>query len=91
MIDAVLGQFQCLSVSKKVRFSKNAPFQVEQRLDKETGKLHQQVLLNGNRIESWNIPPEEVFTGPLQVWISDKWHPQGGRLSVLNFIYETLK
>ncbi|CAG5077916.1 Oidioi.mRNA.OKI2018_I69.PAR.g8843.t1.cds [Oikopleura dioica] len=76
MIDALLGQFQCL--------------EIEQRFDVETGKFQKNFFFNGNIIKSWTLRQGDVFTGPLQVFISDKWHHTAELFSVVNFIYESL-
>jgi len=55
MIDAIVGQYQC--------------FSVVQRFDETIGKLRKTVFFNGNPIASKTYKREDVFTGPLQVWI----------------------
>jgi hypothetical protein len=64
-------------------------FKVIQRFDETIGKLRKTVFFNGNPIASKTYKREDVFTGPLQVWISDKWHMQAGKYTVVNFLYET--
>ena len=60
-----------------------------QRFDETIGKLRKTVFFNGNPIASKTYKREDVFTGPLQVWIPDKWHMQAGKYTVVNFLYET--
>ena len=59
-------------------------------MNEETRKFDKKVFFNGNIIKKWSFEDKDVFTGPLQVWIADKWRPTGIRFSVLNFIYENL-
>ena len=63
---------------------------VKQKRNDETGRLDKKLFFNGNVIETWSFEEEDVFTGPLQVWVADKWNPSGIRFSVLNFLYENL-
>ena len=73
---AIVGQFQCISV--------------EQILNEETQKLDHKIKFNGNTILSREYDPEEVFTGELQIWISDNFYTSAYKYQVRKFIYETI-
>ena len=64
---------------------------MEQKFDNDRGKYRKDVFFNGNIIDTrTNKEPNDIFTGPLDVFISDKWHVQGGNIKVANFLYEAL-
>jgi hypothetical protein len=73
---AIVGQYQCISV--------------EQILNEKTQKLDHMIKFNGNTILSKEYDQDKVFTGELEVWISDKWNPTANRYKVRNFIYEKI-
>ena len=73
---AIVGQFQCINV--------------EQILNEETQKLDHKIKFNGNTILSRQYDQDEVFTGELQIWISDDFIGAAGRYEVRKFIYETI-
>ena len=73
---AIVGQFQCISV--------------EQIQNEETQKLDHKIKFNGNTILSREYDPEEVFTGELQIWISDNFYNSAYKYKVRKFIYETI-
>jgi hypothetical protein len=65
-------------------------FQVEQKFSHEINKYRKDVYFNGNIIGTrTNQKLEDIFTGPLDIYISDKWHVQGGHFNVSNFLYES--
>jgi len=74
--EAILGQFQCI--------------QVEQRLNKNSGKLKHQIKFNGNAIFTKEYNEKEVFTGELQVYISDEWSNDANRFNITRFVYQSL-
>ena len=73
---AIVGQYQCISV--------------EQILNEKTQKLDHKIKFNGNTILSREYDQDEVFTGELQVWISDEWNLTANKYRVRNFIYEKI-
>ena len=73
---AIAGQFQCINV--------------EQILNFETQKLDHMIKFNGNTILSREYDPEDVFTGELEIWISDNFHSSADKYKVRNFFYETI-
>ena len=73
---AIVGQFQCINV--------------EQIMNEETQKLDHKIKFNGNAILSREYDPEEVFTGELQIWISDNFYNSAYKYKVRKFIYETI-
>ena len=73
---AIVGQYQCINV--------------EQIFNKETQKLDHKIRFNGNVIISREYDQDKVFTGELQVWISDKWNKTASKYRVRKFIYETI-
>ena len=75
-ISANIGQFQCL--------------QVEQILNRKTGKLDHKVKFDGNPVFEKSYDENEVFTGELIVHVSDPWHERAGKCRVRKFIYEIL-
>ena len=74
---AIVEQYQCISV--------------EQILNEKTQKLDHKIKFNGNTILSREYDQDKVFTGELQVYISDEWHPTANRYRVRNFFYEKIK
>ena len=74
--EAIVGQFQCINV--------------EQILNEETQKLDHKIKFNGNTILSKEYDQDEVFTGQLQIWISDNFHGTANKYKVRKFIYETI-
>ena len=74
---AIVGQYQCISV--------------EQILNEKTQKLDHKIKFNGNTILSREYDQDKVFTGELQVYISDEWHPTANKYRVRNFIYENIE
>ena len=73
---AIVGQFQCINV--------------EQILNEETQKLDHKIKFNGNTILSREYDQDEVFTGRLQIWISDNFISSAKAYIVRKFIYETI-
>ena len=76
LFEAIVGQFQCINV--------------EQILNEETQKLDHKIKFNGNTILSREYDQDEVFTGELQIWISDNFIGAAGKYEVRKFIYETI-
>jgi hypothetical protein len=76
MFEAIFKQYQCI--------------QVEQRKDEKSGKLKHQIKFNGNPIFTKEYDENEVFTGELQVFISDNWNRDANNLKVKRFVYESL-
>ena len=73
---AIVGQYQCINV--------------EQILNHETQKLDHKIIFNGNTIFFNEYDQDDVFTGELQIWISDNFNGAAGKYQVRKFIYETL-
>lgn len=66
-------------------------FQVEQKYNEKIKKYQKDIFFNGNIISTkTNDDLENIYTGPLDVFIADKWHMQGGKFTVVNFLYESL-
>ena len=73
---AIVGQYQCINV--------------DQILNKDTQKLDHKIKFNGNTILSREYDPDQVFTGELQIWISDNFFNSAYKYVVRKFIYETI-
>jgi hypothetical protein len=63
---------------------------VTQIKNKSTNKLDQKIEFMGDIIFEKEFNEDEVFTGPLQVWISDEWHSSSSRNLITQFVYEIL-
>ena len=74
--EAIFGQFQCIGV--------------EQMMNERSGKLKHQIKFNGNPIFTKEYDEKEVFTGELQVYISDNWNRVANNFHVTNFFYQSL-
>jgi len=74
--EAIFGQFQCI--------------QVEQRMNENSGKLKHQIKFNGNPIFTKEYDEKEVFTGELEVYISDDWSRVANMFNVTRFVYQSL-
>ena len=55
-----------------------------------THKLDHTVKFMGKTIFEKTYSEYEVYTGPLEVWISDKWHDDSNRNKITQFAYEIL-
>ena len=55
-----------------------------------TRKLDHKIKFMGKTILEKSYHEHEVFTGPLQTWISDKWNSKTGRIHITQFVYEIL-
>ena len=53
-----------------------------------THKLDHKIKFMGETILKKAYSTDEVFTGPLQVWISDEWHWDANKNKITQFVYE---
>ena len=63
---------------------------VTQKLNATTNKLDHKIKFMGETVFEKSYDEDQVFTGPLQTWISDEWNSKAGRNHITQFVYEIL-
>jgi hypothetical protein len=64
--------------------------QVTQIKNAKTNKLDHKIKFMGKTVFEKSYDEDQVFTGPLQTWISDEWNSKSGKNHITQFVYETL-
>ena len=59
-------------------------------MNSTTNKLDHKIKFMGEPIFEKSYSETEVFTGPLQTWISDEWNGRSERNHITQFVYEIL-